>query len=201
MWVAQFCLTLWNPVAWSPPDSSVRGDSPGKDTGVGCHALLQGGLPHPGIKPRSPALQAYSLLSDSPGNVPKSFVILLHGRFYYLSFLLVYFHACMPCHFSCVRLSVHDLMDCSPLGSSVHRILQARILEWAAIPFSRGVGLPAPGIEPGSPALQADSLPSEPPSYIFIIWFGLYSTTVFYSIAQVFPVWLLGALSVALVPL
>ena len=41
------------------------------------------------------------------------------------------------------------------------RILQARILEWIAIPFS--VNLPDPGIEPGSLALQADSLLSEPP--------------------------------------
>ena len=40
-------------------------------------------------------------------------------------------------------------------------IFQARILEWVAIPFSRD--LPDPGIEPGSPALQVDSLPSEPP--------------------------------------
>ena len=31
-----------------------------------------------------------------------------------------------------------DPMDCSPRGSSVHGILQARILEWVAIPFSRG---------------------------------------------------------------
>jgi len=31
-----------------------------------------------------------------------------------------------------------DAMDCRPPGSSVHGILQARILEWAAIPFSRG---------------------------------------------------------------
>ena len=31
-----------------------------------------------------------------------------------------------------------DPMNCSPPGSSVHRILQARILEWAAMPFSRG---------------------------------------------------------------
>ena len=52
-------------------------------------------------------------------------------------------------------------MDCSPLGSSVHGILQARILDWVAIPFSRG--LPDPGIEPRSPVLQADSLPSESP--------------------------------------
>ena len=35
-----------------------------------------------------------------------------------------------------------------------------KILEWAVIPFSRH--LPDPGIDPGSPALQADSLPSEP---------------------------------------
>ena len=51
-------------------------------------------------------------------------------------------------------------MDCSPPGSSVHGILQARTLEWVAIPFSRD--LPDPGIEPGSPALHADSLPTDP---------------------------------------
>ena len=33
-------------------------------------------------------------------------------------------------------------MDCSPLGSSVHGILQERILEWIAIPFSRGSSWP-----------------------------------------------------------
>ena len=57
-------------------------------------------------------------------------------------------------------LTVCFPMDCSPPGSSVHAILQARILEWVAIPFSRGS--PDPGIEPRSPMLQADS-PSEPP--------------------------------------
>ena len=35
-----------------------------------------------------------------------------------------------------------DPKDCSPPGSSVHRILQARILEWVAIPFSRGSSWP-----------------------------------------------------------
>ena len=54
-----------------------------------------------------------------------------------------------------------DPMDCSPPGSSLHGILQARVLEWVAIPFSRGSS--DPGIEPGSPALQADALTSEPP--------------------------------------
>ena len=52
-----------------------------------------------------------------------------------------------------------DCMDCLP-GSSVHGILQTRILEWAAISFSRD--LPVSGIEPRSPALQPDSLLSEP---------------------------------------
>ena len=52
-------------------------------------------------------------------------------------------------------------MDCHPPGSSVHGILWARILEWVTIPFSRV--LSQPGVELGSAALQADSLPSEPP--------------------------------------
>ena len=53
-----------------------------------------------------------------------------------------------------------NLMDCSLPGSSVHGIHLARILEWVAVPFSRD--LPNPGMEPRSPALQADSLPAEP---------------------------------------
>ena len=52
-------------------------------------------------------------------------------------------------------------MDCGPPGSSVHGILQARKLEEVAISFSGD--LPGPGIVPGSPALQTDSLLSEPP--------------------------------------
>ena len=51
--------------------------------------------------------------------------------------------------------------DCNPPGSSIHGILQARILEWVAI--SSPGDLPNPGIDSGSPALQADALSSEPP--------------------------------------
>ena len=58
-------------------------------------------------------------------------------------------------------LTLCDRMDCSLPGSSVHGIPQAGILKWVAIP-SPG-NLPNPGTEPGSPTLQADSLPSEPP--------------------------------------
>ena len=53
------------------------------------------------------------------------------------------------------------LLDCSPPGSSVHGIFQARILEWVAFPSP--VDLPDSGIEPRSLALQVDSLLSEPP--------------------------------------
>ena len=66
----------------------------------------------------------------------------------------------------CVRVAqwcptLYNPMNCSPPGSSVLGISQAGILEWVAIP-SPG-DLPDPGIESRSPALQADSLPSEPP--------------------------------------
>ena len=49
-------------------------------------------------------------------------------------------------------------LDSSPPGSSVHGILQARI-----VPFPFPGDRPDPGIEPGLPHWQADSLPSEPP--------------------------------------
>ena len=40
--VFQSCPTPCNPMDWSPPGSSVYRDSPGKNTGVGCHVLLRG---------------------------------------------------------------------------------------------------------------------------------------------------------------
>ena len=52
-------------------------------------------------------------------------------------------------------------MDCSLRGSFVHGILQARTVGWVVIPFSRGSSQPRD--QTRSPALQADSLPSEPP--------------------------------------
>ena len=104
-------------------------------------------------------------------------------------------------HTEKVKVKVIQLCPtlCDPIDYTVHGILQARILEWVAFPFSRGssqpkdwtqvsliadgfftswatgeaqeywsgypipspADLPDPGIEPGSPALQADSLPTE----------------------------------------
>ena len=53
-------------------------------------------------------------------------------------------HMC-ACSATQLYLTLCDPMDCSPPGSSVHGILQARILEWVAIPFSRGSSQPRGG--------------------------------------------------------
>ena len=49
--VAQSCPAVCDPMDCSPPGSSAHGDSPGKYTGVGCHALLQGVFPTQGSNP------------------------------------------------------------------------------------------------------------------------------------------------------
>ena len=74
-----------------------------------------------------------------------------------------------------VAQSCQTLSD--PMDYTVHGILQARILEWVAISFSRD--LPNPGIVPGSPALQADALLSKPP--------GKHASVQFSSVAQLCP--------------
>ena len=56
-----------------------------------------------------------------------------------------------------VKVTQSYLTICDPMDCTVHGILQARILEWVAFPFSRGSS------QPRSPALQADSLSAEPP--------------------------------------
>ena len=92
--VAQSCLTLCNPMDCSLPGSSVHEYSPGKNTGMGCHALLQGIFPTPGIEPSSPALQVDSLPSEPPGK-PNTCCCFLVTK-------------------SCPAL--HDPMDCSMPG-------------------------------------------------------------------------------------
>ena len=80
------------------PTSLRHWDSPGKNTGVGCHFLLQ------------------CMKVKSQSEVAKS----------------------------CPTLS--DPMDCSPPGSSIHGIFQARVLEWGAIAFSGGQTEPSPKV-------------------------------------------------------
>ena len=85
----QSCPTLCDPTDGSPPGPPRSWDSPGKNTGVGCHFLLQ------------------CMKVKSESEVAQS---------------------CPTCS---------DPMDWSPPGSSVHRIFQARVLEWGAIAFSK----------------------------------------------------------------
>ena len=95
----QSCPTLCDPIDGSPPGSRPW-DSPGKNTGVGCHFLLQ----------------CMKVNSES--------------------------EAVQSC------LTLRDPMDCSLPGSSVHRISQARVLEWAASAFSMipGSGTKIPNV-------------------------------------------------------
>ena len=88
-------------------------------------------LPNPGIKPRSPGLQANCLPAKPPGKPTNDFI-------HY------HFHVVIICDTLKVLvpqlcLTLCDPMDCSPPGSSVHGILQTRILEWVAISFSQGI--------------------------------------------------------------
>ena len=73
-------------------------------------------------------------------------------------------HCCLVSK-SCLTLC--NPMDCCLLGSSVHGIFQARILEWVAISFSRD--LPNPGIKPASPALAGRFFTTEPSKQV---WFS-----------------------------
>ena len=60
-----------------------------------------------------------------------------------------------------VKVIQSCLTLCDPMEYTVHGILQARILEWVAVSFSRD--LPNSVVKPRSPTLQVDSLPAELP--------------------------------------
>ena len=95
-----------------------------------------GDLPDPRIEPTSPALQTDSLLLSHQES---------HNIVYCILYTQYSMCICSMCAFahlleSCLTLC--DPMDCSPPGSSVHGILQAGILQWVAMPSSRGSSHP-----------------------------------------------------------
>ena len=71
--VIQSYPTLCDPMDCSPPGSSVHEDSPGKNTGVGCHALLQGIFPSQGLNPGLPHCQCilYCLRHQGSPKLPE----------------------------------------------------------------------------------------------------------------------------------
>ena len=112
-----------------------------------------GDLPDPGIEPGSPTFQADALTSEPPGKYIKN----------YQAFTLVVIPPEVTGNEgdrSTNSLQSYptlcDPMDRSLPGSSVHGILQARILEWTAMPFSPGHH-PKPRIEPVSPTSPASA--------------------------------------------
>ena len=75
-------LTLCDLMDYSPPGSSVHGISPGRNSRVGGHFLLQGSLPDPGMEPLSPALQLGSLTLSHQGNLYVLFSIVSLSLFF-----------------------------------------------------------------------------------------------------------------------
>ena len=125
----QLCSTLYDPTRLPHP-----WDSPGKNTGVGCHFLLQCMK----VKTESEIAQSCPTLSDpvDPTRLPhpwdspgKNTGVRCHCL---LQCMKVKSESDLAQ--SCPTLS--DPMDCSLPGSSIHGVFQARVLEWGAIAFS-----------------------------------------------------------------
>ena len=131
--VAQSCPTLCDPIDRGPTRLLCPWDSPGKNTGAGCHFLLQC------MKVKSESEVDQSCLTSDPMDcsLPGSSV---HGIFQarVLEWVAIAF-SCLAAK-TCLTLCVP--MNYSPPGSSVPGIPQARIVEWFAILFSRGSSQP-----------------------------------------------------------
>ena len=137
--VAKSCPTLVTP--WTVATRLLcPWNSSGKNTGVGCHFLFQGISPTQGSNPGLPhcKLTLYHLKPITEA------ILMDHG-------------SCLDTK-SCPTL--YHLMDCSPPGSSIHGISQARILEWVATSFSKVSS--DPGMEPTSLAFAGRFFTSEP---------------------------------------
>ena len=131
----QLCLTR-RPHRWQPMRLSRPWDSPGKNTGVGCHFLLQCMK----VKSESELSQSCPTLSDPHGLQPTRLLCPLDFQARALEWGVIAFSeihtaAAAKSLLSCPTLC--DPIDGSPRGSSVPGILQARILEWVAMPSPR----------------------------------------------------------------
>ena len=118
-----------------PLGSSFHGVSQ-QEYWIGLPFSSPGNLPNPGIKPTSPALEGGFSTIGPPG---KSYSCFSTEIF-------------IPCNVLCL-ITLWDPTDCSPPGSSVHGILQARILEWVAIFFSRESSQPRNQTQEWNPCL------------------------------------------------
>ena len=150
------------PHRWQPTRLLCPWDSPGKNTGVGCHFLLQCMK----VKSESDVAQLCPTLHDPMDcSLPGTSV---HGIFQarVLEWVAIAF-SLQPLKvkvksLSCVRLFAIPWTVAYQAPPSMGFSRQEC---WSGLPFPSPGDLPNPGIEPGSPALQADALPSEPPDH------------------------------------
>ena len=149
--LAKSCLTLWKPTDLSLPGSFIHGISQARI--LEWVAIFSSrDLPDPGIKPVSPALAGRFFTAEPSKKLCKQEPSWNNRRRLWVSKVKVLVTK------SCLTLC--NAMDCSPPGSSVRGILQARILEWAVIPYSRGSSL-TQGFNRGLSHMQRDFLPFE----------------------------------------
>ena len=118
------------PHRWQPTGLPHPWDSPGKNTGVGCHFLLQCMK----VKNESEVTQSCPTLCDpidgSPPGSPVPGILKARSGLPFPCPM----HESEKWKWSCSVMSdSSDPMDCSLPGSSVHGIFQARVLEWGAI--------------------------------------------------------------------
>ena len=137
--------SLW-PHGLQPTRLLCPWDVPGKNTGVGCHFLLQGILPTQGSNPHLLHWQVDSLPYEPPGK-PLLFHTCMCTRAHtrVCVCVCVYSYDVSKNHWVLIAQScptLCDPMNCNSPGSSVHKILQARILQWVAMPFSGGSSQP-----------------------------------------------------------
>ena len=141
-------------------------NSPGKNTGVGRHSLLQGIFPPQGsnIGPLYCRWVLYQL-SHQGSPLLKKNKTKVHNN---LGFWLLFNDGRSVLAVLGGYPTLCDHVHCSLPGTSLHGILQARVLEWVAIPFFRGSCNPGIELEsPVSPALQVDTLL---PSHLGKMW-------------------------------
>ena len=102
--IAQSCLTLCDPMNWTH-QAPCPWDSPGKNTGMGCHALLQGNLPSPGSNPH-----LLCLLHWQSGSLPLGHIVI--------------------CHFTKTPSNYHTMALISHTSKVMLKILQARLQQY-----------------------------------------------------------------------
>ena len=135
---------------WDSPTSSLRGEVVGWMLNPTLGPMISSARSTDGNPSESwtPELQGPFWLwthqegrwVDSIGEVHRSSVSWTHSDLFGCSWSVSSIVVGVLVALSCLTLC--DPMDCSPLGSSVHGILQGRILEWVAIPFSMGSSWP-----------------------------------------------------------